>query len=151
MTNAAASPDWIAPWDLDERIVTAQRVVMNLIDAGNWVWAHKALGRVDRLFNRRTRAENPVVTDGYDVLRGMNTTSVFQRARAPRRPPRDVIENMHAQVIELLAKANARRRAQGERLFTLRQFVEDLGPDVGPDFVADMLEVEARLNPTPSG
>jgi hypothetical protein len=157
MTTATlAFPDCDELWTVREHALAAQQTAAALFRSEQWVWAYKALGRAERFFRRLADAENPFAQAGHAILGPTPPPRAAPRA-APGPGPmipqvsREDSEDLHARLVEQLAILNAQRAASGEKLATLRQLIEDLGRDYGPVFVADMLEIEARLNPIPSG
>ncbi len=165
MTTATlAFPDCDELWTVREHALAAQQTAAALFRSEQWVWAYKALGRAERFFRRLADAENPFAQAGHAILGPTPLPRAAHRpahraAPGPAPGPGPMIpqvsredsEDLHARLVEQLAILNAQRAASGEKLATLRQLIEDLGRDYGPVFVADMLEIEARLNPIPSG
>ncbi len=139
-------------WDLREQIMIGQELAARLFAAENWVWAYKALSRIERMGRRLDDDDNPLAEAGRALLRGASPPSDQTGPAEPVREPRlQSAEAAHAELVATLGQINAARAEDNLSPLPFQSMLGLYELRCGSKLAASIAAVEARLNPPPTG
>ena len=152
MSEASCFPANDHVWDLREQIIIGQELAARLFAAENWVWAYKALSRIERMARQLADDDNPLAEAGRALLRGASPPSGQTGPAQPAREPRlQTAEQAHAKLVTTLAEINAVRAEDDLSPLPFQSMLGFYEMRCGSKLAASIAAVEARLNPPPTG